>query len=70
MVNKMNNLKMMCTAIVSFFIAYSIMVGWAQEVVHFAGPLNEIFCTILAGTMGIMCLFALDWKGLVKWVLS
>jgi hypothetical protein len=66
----MNNLKMMCTAIVSFFIAYSIMVGWAQEVVHFAGPLNEMFCTILAGTMGIISLIGLDWKGLVKWVLS
>ena len=66
----MNNLKMLCTAIVSFFIAYSIIIGWAQEVVHFAGPLNEMFCTVMALTMGIMCLFGLDWKGLVKWVLS
>ena len=66
----MNNLKILCTAIVSFFIAYSIIIGWTQEVVHFAGPLNEMFCFILSGTMGIMCLFGLDWKGLVKWVLS
>lgn len=61
---------MLCTTIVSFFIAYSIIIGWAQEVVHFAGPLNEMFCTILALTMGFISLIGLDWKGLVKWVLS
>ena len=30
------------TAILSLGIAYSILYGYAQEVVHFSGELNEI----------------------------
>ena len=66
----MKNYQIMFTAIVSYFIAYSIMVGWAQEVVHFAGELNELGCTVIALTMGTLCLFALDWKGFGKWLIS
>jgi len=66
----MKNGTALFTSIVSLFIAYSILMGWAQEVVHFAGPLNEMGCMVIAGTMGIMCLFALDWKGLGKWLIS
>ena len=66
----MNNLKFMVTSIVSFFIAYSVLTGSAQEVVHFAGPLNEMFVFILASTMGIMCLFGLDWRGFFQWLIK
>ena len=68
--NKMNNLKFMVTSGVSFFVAYSILTGSAQEVVHFAGPLNEIFCFILAFTMGFISLFGLDWRGFFQWLVK
>jgi len=38
-------------ALVMGFISYSIMQGTAQEVVHFAGVLNEIFTLVMAMMM-------------------
>ena len=69
-INDMRNGTILLTAVVSFGVAYSIMNGTAQEVVHFAGELNEIGCTVIALTMGTLCLFSLDWKGLGKWLIS
>lgn len=66
----MKNGTILLTSIASFGVAYSIMSGKAQKVVHFAGELNEIGCTVIALTMGTLCLFALDWKGLGKWLIS
>jgi len=64
----MKNGTMLLTSIVSFGVAYSILMGKAQEVIHFAGELNEIGCFVMAGTMGIISLMALDYKGLWNWL--
>ena len=66
----MKNGMILLTAILSLGIAYSILYGYAQEVVHFSGELNEIGCFVIAFTMGILSLFSLDWKGLGKWLIS
>lgn len=66
----MKNWSILLTAIGSLGIAYSIMNGTAQKYVHFAGEINELGCTVIALTMGILCIFALDWKGLGKWLVS
>ena len=66
----MKNYQLILTTLLSYSIAWSIMNGTAQEVVHFAGPLNEMFCTILALTMGTMCLFGINYKGLIGWLRS
>ena len=43
-------------ALVKGFISYSIMQGTAQEVVHFAGVLNEIFTLVMTMmlTLGLL----------------
>lgn len=64
----MKNGTILLTSILSFGVAYSILMGKAQEVVHFAGELNEMGCFVLASTMGIMALFALDYRGLWNWL--
>jgi hypothetical protein len=66
----MKNGTILLTSIVSFGVAYSIMMGTAQKYVHFAGELNELGCTVIALTMGIISLYGLDWKGLGKWLIS
>ena len=67
-INDMRNGTILLTALLSFGIAYSILYGYAQEVVHFSGELNEIGCFVIAFTMGTLSLFSLDWKGLWKWL--
>lgn len=64
----MKNGTILLTSIVSFGVAYSILMGKAQEVVHFAGELNEIGCFVLSSTMGILSLMALDYRGLWSWL--
>jgi len=60
----MKNFQMILLTLVSFFISYSILQGWAQQYVHFAGELNEMFCCLLAFMMGVMGLIAIDYKKL------
>lgn len=62
----MNNLKMILLTLISFFISYSILVGWAQEWVHFAGELNEMFCFIISFTMGVMGLIGINWRQILS----
>lgn len=52
------DIKYFAIAIVSFAIAIMLMQGTIQKFVHFAGPLNEMACCVLAGTMGIIALIA------------
>ena len=64
----MKNYQILLTAIGSFFVGVSILNGTAQQYVHFAGPLNELGCAVIALTMGTLCIFGLDWKGLVSYL--
>lgn len=66
----MKNYQLILTTLLSYSIAWSIMNGTAQEVVPFAGPLNELAVTILALTMGTMCLFGINFRGLIGWLRS
>ena len=38
------------------FITYTILTGKALEYVHFAGPLNELFCAVATMMLTIMML--------------
>jgi hypothetical protein len=64
----MKNYQLLLTAVVSLGISWGILSGVVQQWVHFAGPLNEMFCFILSSTMGIMCLFGVNYKGLYRWL--
>jgi len=64
----MKNYQILLTAIGSFFVGVSILNGTAQQYVHFAGPENELGCAVIALTMGTLCIFGLDWKGLVSYL--
>ena len=62
----MKNYQAILTVIVSYLISYWIINGTAQQYVHFADELNEIFCFILTFTMGTLSLFAIDYKKILK----
>jgi hypothetical protein len=64
----MKNYQILLTAIVSFGVGISILNGTAQEYVYFAGPENELGCAVIALTMGTLCIFGLDWKGLLTYL--
>jgi hypothetical protein len=64
----MKNYQILLTAIGSLFVGVSILNGTAQEYVYFAGPLNELGCAVIALTMGTLCIFGLDWKGLLTYL--
>jgi hypothetical protein len=64
----MKNYQILLTAIGSFFVGVTILNGTAQQYVHFAGPENELGCAVIALTMGTLCIFGLDWKGLVSYL--
>jgi hypothetical protein len=42
------------------------MNGTAQQYFYFAGELNELGCTVIALTMGILSLLAIDYKKILK----
>ena len=44
----MKNYQVLLTSIGSFFVAYTILNGTAQQYVHFAGPENELGCGVIA----------------------
>jgi hypothetical protein len=52
----MKNYQIILTAFISFFVAFSILTGTAQQYVHFAGELNELGCAIIALSMGVLSL--------------
>jgi hypothetical protein len=62
----MKNYQIILTSVLSFTVAYWIMNGTAQKYVHFAGELNELGCTVIALTMGILSLIAVDYKKLIN----
>jgi hydrogenase/urease accessory protein HupE len=64
----MKNYQILLTAIGSLFVGVSILNGTAQEYVHFAGPMNELGCAVIALTMGVLSAFALDWKGFFNYL--
>jgi uncharacterized membrane protein required for colicin V production len=62
----MKNYQIILTSIASFMVAYWILNGTAQQYVHFAGPLNELGCAVIALTMGTLSLFGIDYKKIFK----
>lgn len=64
----MKNYQIILTAILSFGVGISILNGTAQQYVYFAGELNELGCATIALTMGMLSLYALDWKGFFQYL--
>ena len=64
----MKNYQIILTSVLSFGVAISILNGTAQQYVTFAGELNELGCTTIALTMGVLSLYALDWKGFLNYL--
>lgn len=62
----MKNYQAILIVLISYGIAYGIMNGTVQNYVHFAGELNEMGCTLIAGMMGTLTLFAIDYKKILK----
>jgi hypothetical protein len=64
----MKNYQIILTAILSFGVAISILNGTAQQYVPFAGEINELGCAVIALTMGVLSLYAIDWKGFIQYL--
>ena len=64
----MKNYQIILTSVLSFGVAISILNGTAQQYVTFAGELNELGCATIALTMGVLSLYALDWKGFIQYL--
>jgi len=64
----MKNYQIILTSVFSFFVAITILNGTAQQYVYFAGELNELGCATIALTMGVLSLYALDWKGFLTYL--
>jgi len=64
----MKNYQIILTAIVSFGVGITILNGTAQRWVTFAGELNELGCATIALTMGMLSIYALDWKGFIQYL--
>lgn len=62
----MKNYQAILTAVCSFYVFFGILNGTIQEYIYFAGPLNEVGCAVIAGTMGIGGLIAIDYRKLLK----
>ena len=62
----MKNYQLILTTVISFLVSYLILNGTAQKYVHFADELNELFCCVIALTMGILSLIAIDYKKIIK----
>ena len=62
----MKNWQVILTSVLSFTVAYWITNGTAQKYVYFAGELNELGCAVIALTMGILSLLAIDYKKIFK----
>jgi hypothetical protein len=64
----MKNYQIILTAILSFGVGISILNGTAQQYIPFAGIENELGCATIALTMGVLSLYAIDWKGLFSYL--
>jgi len=64
----MKNYQIILTSVLSFFVAFTILNGTAQQYVYFAGELNELGCATIALTMGVLSTFAIDWKGFLNYL--
>ena len=64
----MKNYQIILTSVLSFFVAFTILNGTAQQYVYFAGELNELGCATIALTMGVLSLYAIDWKGFLNYL--
>lgn len=64
----MKNYQIILTAVVSFFVAFTILNGTAQQYVHFAGIENELGCAVIALTMGVLSTYAIDWKSFINFL--
>ena len=62
----MKNYQAILIVLISYGIFWGILNGTVQQYIHFAGELNELGCAIIAGTMGTMTLFAIDYKKILK----
>jgi len=52
------DIKYFAIAIASLLIAFLTINGTIQNYIHFAGVANEIGFFAMAGTAGVLCLFA------------
>ena len=62
----MKNYQAILIVLISYGIVYGMLNGVIQNYVHFAGELNEMAVTLLAGVMGTMTIFAIDYKKILK----
>jgi len=62
----MKNYQAILTAVCSFYIFFGIMDGTIQNYIHFAGPLNEMGCAVIAATMGVLGVIGIDFKKLLN----
>lgn len=53
----MSRLKLALISFTSFTLAVLLMAGIPQQVIHFAGPENEMGCCFIAFLMGIVTLY-------------
>jgi len=62
----MKNYQAILIVLISYGIVYGMLNGVIQNYVHFAGELNEMAVTLLAGMVGTMTIFAIDYKKILK----
>jgi len=62
----MKNYQALLIVLISYGIVYGMLNGTIQNYVHFADELNEMAVTLLAGVMGTMTIFAIDYKKILK----
>ena len=62
----MKNYQALLIVLISYGIVYGMLNGTIQNYVHFTDELNEMAVTLLAGVMGTMTIFAIDYKKILK----
>jgi hypothetical protein len=62
----MKNYQALLIVLISYGIVYGMLNGTIQNHVHFTDELNEMAVTLLAGVMGTMTIFAIDYKKILK----
>jgi hypothetical protein len=64
----MKNYQILLTSIISGWVFWAIVWGPLPTMIYFAGPENELGCAVIAGTMCILSLIGLDWKGFINYL--
>jgi len=62
----MKNYQAILIVLISYGIVWGMLNGTIQNYVHFTDELNEMAVTLLAGVMGTMSIFAIDYKKILK----